>query len=82
MDPHDPTLISVSNKMLCIHVYTYKTCVWNKIEAIISLTNGNSLFVMGNFDVDGVFKLAQNIYLERIMENKFDVFKFKKGTTN
>lgn len=59
----------------------YKTCVWNKIEAIISLKDGNYLFVMHNFNGDGVFKLAQNIYLERIIEEKFDVFKFKKGTT-
>lgn len=48
---------------------------------LLSLTNGNSLFGIENFNVKEVVKLTQILDVQEVIEKKFDVVKFKEGNT-
>lgn len=48
---------------------------------LLSLTNVNSLFGIGNFNVKEVVKLTQILDVQEFIEKKFDVIKFKEGIT-
>lgn len=48
---------------------------------LLSLTNVNSLFGIGNFNVNEVVELTQILDVQEVIKKKFDVVKFKEGIT-